>query len=227
MDATIQAQIAIRRRKLGVLIRDARLVQRKNLLECARAVGVSSSVFRAFEEGRKSPSLPELEVIAYYFNLPIQHFWSKDVMSDDGPRTDPLDLSKLASVRQRMVGALLRQKRIEADISLKALSGETGISSGRLKVYELGEKPIPLPELEACLQVLGARIDSFFDQSGPVGQWMTQQLAVQEFLKLPPDMQSFVSQPVNRPYLDLARNLSQLSTDKLRSVAEGLLDITL
>jgi hypothetical protein len=56
---------------------------------------------------------------------------------------------------------------------------------------------------------------------------MTQQKAVQQFLDMPVELQNFVCQPVNRPYLDLARKLSEMSTDKLRSVAEDLLDITL
>jgi hypothetical protein len=84
-----------------------------------------------------------------------------------------------------------------------------------------------LPELEAILAVLGARIEDFFDQSGPVGKWMTEQIAMQKFLELPEDMQNFACQPVNRPYLELAMKLSEMSTDRLRSVAEGLLDITL
>ena len=46
-------------------------------------------------------------------------------------------------------------------------------------------------------------------------------------MELPAELQAFVSQPVNRPYLELAIKLSSMSSDKLRSVAEGLLDITL
>jgi hypothetical protein len=56
---------------------------------------------------------------------------------------------------------------------------------------------------------------------------MNQKKAVQDFLLLPPDLQNFVSKPVNRPYLELAMKLSGMSTDKLRSVAEDILDITL
>jgi hypothetical protein len=66
-----------------------------------------------------------------------------------------------------------------------------------------------------------------FDQSGPIGLWMSRQKAIQEFLQLPPDLQDFVCKPINRPYLDLAIKLSGMSTDKLRAVAEDLLDITL
>ncbi len=223
---SLQTQIALRTRKLGVLIRDARLASRKTLPECARGLGIPTSTLRAYEEGRKSPSLPELEVLAYYLNMPIQHFWSSDALSDDAPRTEHLDLTTLAGLRHRIIGVLLTQKRTNANISIKALSLETGIPQTRLAFYEKGEKPVPLPELEAILSVLGTRVENFFDQNGPIGRWMNDQQAIQEFLKMPPDLRAFVCLPVNRPYLELAQNLSQLSTAKLRAVAEGLLDIT-
>jgi hypothetical protein len=40
-------------------------------------------------------------------------------------------------------------------------------------------------------------------------------------------LQSFVSQPINRPYIELAQRLSEMPTAKLRTIAEGLLEITL
>ena len=224
---SLEAKIAIRTRKLGVLIRDAREVARKSVSETAKAIGISPASLRAYEEGRRSPSLPELEVLAYYLNLPIQHFWTSQTLADDAARTEPLDLVKLAALRHRIIGALLRQKRQQTSISLKALALETGIPQSRLKAYELAEKPIPLAELEAILTVTGGRVENFFDQNGPIGKWMNDQQSIAEFLQLTPELRAFVCMPVNRPYLDLARNLSQLSADKLRSVAEGLLDITL
>jgi hypothetical protein len=51
--------------------------------------------------------------------------------------------------------------------------------------------------------------------------------AVQHFLEMPVELRQFVVMPVNRPYLELAMKLSNMSRDKLRSVAEDLLDITL
>lgn len=224
---SLQLQISIRTRKLGVLIKNARMVARKTVPECAKAIGITPAMLRAYEDGSKSPSLPELEVLAYYLDMPIQHFWGSETLADDSKRTEPLDLKTLASLRHRIIGILLQQRRTVANISLKALSVETGLPISRLKIYETGQKPIPVAELEAILNVIGGRVEALFDQKGPIGQWMNDQQAIFEFLKLPPEMRSFVCLPVNRPYLDLARNLSQLSTDKLRSVAEGLLDITL
>jgi transcriptional regulator with XRE-family HTH domain len=223
----LQAQITLRAKKLGTLIRDARLALRRSTKECAEAINVSNGTFKAYEEGRKAPSLPELETLVYYLELPINHFWSNEALSDDPARTDELDLPRLTELRHRMIGALLRQERMNASLSMKSVAEQTGISTGRLKRYELGERPIPLPELEVLLKILGGRIETFFDQGGPIGQWMAQQKAVQQFLDMPLELQTFVCQPVNRPYLDLARKLSEMSTDKLRSVAEDLLDITL
>jgi hypothetical protein len=47
-----------------------------------------------------------------------------------------------------------------------------------------------------------------------------------KFLELPPEIQQFVCKPVNRPYLELAMRLSELNAEKLRAVAEVLLEIT-
>lgn len=222
----MQAQITLRAKKLGILIRDARLASRRSIKECANAINVTNGTFKAYEEGRKAPSLPELETLVYYLELPIDHFWSNEAISDKPARIDALDLPRLTGLRHRMIGALLRQERLNASLSMKAVSEQSGISTRMLKKYELGERPIPLPELEVLLNILGGRIETFFDQGGPIGQWMTQQKAVQQFLDMPVELQNFVCQPVNMPYLDLARKLSEMSTDKLRSVAEDLLDIT-
>jgi transcriptional regulator with XRE-family HTH domain len=221
------AQITIRAKKLGLLIRDARMTARRSVKECAEAIGIKTGLFRAFEEGIRSPSLPELETLVYYLKIPISQFWSKDIQSESAPPIEALDMPRLVSLRQRMIGALFRQERTNVNMSLRHLAEKTGIPQARLKAYELGTKPIPLPELEIILDVMGSQIEGFFDQSGPVGKWMSDQQAIQKFLDLPDHVQEFVCRPVNRPYLDLAMKLSSMSKEKLRSVAEGLLDITL
>jgi transcriptional regulator with XRE-family HTH domain len=224
---SIQAQVTVRSKKLGVLIRDARLAQRKTLPECAKAVGVSAGICRAWEEGRKSPSLPELEILAYYFDLPMSNFWGKDTRSDNAVSTGGLNLPTLVGIRQRFVGALLRQEREKASLSLREVSEIAAIPVSRLKSYEMGDRPIPLPELEGLMSILGGRVESLFDQNGPIGIWMAEQKAIADFLQIPRELQDFVCKPVNRPYLELAMKLSSMSTDKLRSVAEDILNITL
>ncbi len=220
-------QITIREKKLGLLIRDARMAERRSIKECADAISISPALFRAYEEGRRAPSLPELETLIYYLKLPIKQFWGNETRSDMPAISETVNTAQLISLRQRMVGVLLRQERNKVNMSIRHIAQETGISGSRINAYELGERPIPMPELEVIITVLGSRIDIFFDQNGPVGQWMTNQRSMQKFLELSAEMQDFVCQPVNRPYIELAIKLSDMSKEKLRSVAEGLLDITL
>lgn len=221
-----KSQIVIRTKKLGLLIRDARLAARRNTQECAEAIGVKKGLFRSYEEGRKAPSLPELEALVFFLDLSIDHFWGREVKSESAQPYENLDLPRLLALRQRKIGALLRQERMNASISIRNLAHETGISGARIKAYELGERPIPLPELEILVKTLGGRVESFFDRSGPVGQWMISEEAVQHFLAMPAELREFVALPVNRPYIELAMKLSSMSRDKLRSVAEDILDIT-
>ncbi len=222
-----RTQVMLRAKALGVLIRDARLAKRLSVKECAQALHIKPATFRAYEEGRKSPSLPELEILAYFLDLPLEHFWEKETLSDAPLQTESLNLSLILNLRHRMIGAVLRQERMNAGLSLKTLAERSGLSVARLKSYELGERPIPLPELELLLQIIDAPIEHFFDESGPIGRWMAEQREIQRFLELPFELREFISKPVNRPYLELAMRLSELSTEKLRAVAEGLLDITL
>ncbi len=221
------AQITIRAKKLGLLIRDARTAERRSIKECADAIGVKPGVFRAYEEGRRAPSLPELEALVFFLKIPISQFWGSETISDTPAPLQHEDITRLIALRHRMIGALIRQERTNANMSIRHLSTETGISQSRLKAYELGEKIVTVPELESILSVMGSRIDTLFDQSGPVGEWLSSQQATQKFMDLPAELKEFVCQPVNLPYLELAMKLSSMSRDKLRSVAEGLLDITL
>jgi transcriptional regulator with XRE-family HTH domain len=221
-----KTQITIRTKRLGVLIRDARLAARRSVQECAEAIGVRKSIFRSYEEGVRSPSLPELEALVFFLDLPLEHFWGREIKSAAPSVTQKIDLPRVLSLRQRKIGALLRQERMNASISIRNLAAKTGIASSRIKAFELGERPIPLPELELLVSTLGGRVESFFDRNGPIGQWMLSEEAIQHFLEMPPDLREFVALPVNRPYLELAMKLSNMSRDKLRSVAENLLDIT-
>ncbi|MBT3323075.1 MAG: helix-turn-helix transcriptional regulator [Anaerolineae bacterium] len=221
-----KTQITLRSKTLGALIQDARQASRLSMSECAAAIGVSSGIYRSYESGKRAPSLPELEALSMFFNLPISHFWGTEAISDTPSPIEEIDLARLVGIRQRMIGALMRQERREAGYSMKALAKEAELPPSRIKAYELGERSIPLPELEIMLSILGSGVEKFLDKNGPIGQWMMRQNAIVDFLELPLELQEFVRQPINRPYLELALTLSDFSAEKLRSVAEGILDIT-
>ncbi|TLN18996.1 XRE family transcriptional regulator [bacterium] len=194
--------------------------------ECAAAIGVSPEILKSFEAGEAAPSLPQLEALAFFLDLPIEHFWGSEALSESTLDASLQNPDRLAELRNRIIGTRLQMLRNESGMTLETLAALSSISADRLKTFEEGTSPVSLPELEVIANILETRVESFFDDHGTIGAWRTQQTAIQKFMDLPEQHQQFILQPVNRPYLDLALRLSELSVEKLRGVAEGLLEIT-
>jgi transcriptional regulator with XRE-family HTH domain len=218
-------KLALRNRIIGVLLRRARERANKTKRECAAALGVSTSTVTAYEEGRKPLSLPELEVLAYVLDTPVAYFWERDL--EPAMEEKSLPLHEVLALRQRVVGALLCQARLEAGMPQKELAQVLSCSTSRISAYEHGERPVPLAELELLAQHLHLPIEHFLDnQEGPLGEWHRQEEAWRRFRELPRDAQEFVTRPVNIKYLEVAMRLAQMPAGGLRAIAEGLLDIT-
>ena len=218
--------LQIRNKKLGLLILDARKSLRRSVEECAEVVGVSPEQFQDFEKGGSAPSLPQLELLAHYLNMPIEHFWGQKAFSEGSSSEMPQDIQRLMQLRNRVIGTNLHLARNSAGLSYQEIEQKTGISEDQLKGYEQGAMAVPAPELELLSSTLDVSLERFYDQHSPIGKWRAQQSSYQHFLDLPPEIQAFVTLPVNRPYLELAMRLSELSAEKLRAVAEVLLEIT-
>lgn len=215
---------ALRNRMIGVLLRDARVRAGRTKQECANWLGVPVSTITAYEEGRKPVSLPELEALAFFLDVPVQHFWDSNAQLLSEASAPPVQ--EILAVRHRVIGALLQQARKEAGKSRKDLAQLLGCSVRRITAYEQGEQPIPMAELEVLAGALNRSIEYFLDSSGLIGEWETEQRAFRAFRQLPPEIQEFVSRPINRSYLEVAMKLAEMPASALRQIAEGLLEIT-
>ncbi|MCX8061267.1 MAG: helix-turn-helix transcriptional regulator [Anaerolineales bacterium] len=219
--------IAIRGRKLGVLLRNARQAAHKELNESATILGVSPSIIEAYEMGELSPSLPHLEALAEFYNVPLAHFWGNELLPTDQKNLSPEQIDLIRQIRQRVIGVLLRKSRQERGLSLEEVAEQVGIEPAQLEQYEFGEEAIPLPILEALAIVLQLKINVFFDKERIQRDLSVMDQDWKAFQTLPEELRSFICKPINRPYLDVAKRLSEMSVEKLRAVAEGLLEITL
>jgi transcriptional regulator with XRE-family HTH domain len=222
----VEQRLALRNRIIGVILRDARERAKRTKRSCADALGVSTGTITAYEEGRKPISLPELEILAYVLELPIKVFW--DSMPDtDGEEESNVPLNEVLPLRHRIIGALIRQARLENDLSQNQLAGVLGCSSGRIAAFEYGTRSISVAELEVLSQHLGVPLEYFLDsKTGPIAEWHWRAEAQHAFNRLPREIQEFVIKPVNIKYLEVAMKLSGMGAGELRTIAESLLDIT-
>lgn len=212
----------LRNRIIGVLLQDARVRADKTRKECAALLEVPVSTVVAFEEGRRPLSLPELEVLASFLGAPVTHFWDEQarLLSEEQPESK----GETVRLRQRIVGALLRQARTEEGRTKKELAVALGCSVRRITTYEYGERPIPLAELELLAQAVERPLEYFLDEESNLAARRGDM--VRSFLDLPEEIRDFVARPINRSYLELAMKLADMPAGTLRGIAEGLLEIT-
>ncbi len=217
----------LRQKITGVLVRQARVDAGKSLKDCGLVLGLTSGAISAIEYGRRAISLPEIEMLAYYFGVPLEYFLDGGTEAANTP-AEELPSEELLKLRHRIVGASLRQARLNLDLSQSELSKSIGVSKRKLSQYELGETPIPLVELEAMTEILQVPLAYFLDEGvGPVGEEQQRQREWRRFSDLSPEVRSFVLEPANQAYLQLAMSLSAVPADRLRNIAASLLDITL
>src|SRR5262245_5787002 len=217
---------ALRSRMLGVLMRDARLANGSTEAEVASTLGVSEDQVRDWEYGRESPSLPELETLAYFLGVPVSHFWSTQTLSSQQDERK-VPQQTYNELRDRMIGAMLTTARQDAKLSQEEVARATGLTQEQIAAYEYGLTSIPFPELTSLSTAVRKPISYFLEASDRVGSWLSLKEEYQRFTQLPLEMRLFVTQPVNQAFIDIAIRLSRLKVQELREIAENILNITL
>ena len=193
--------------------------------ECAEALGISPGMYSQCEQGRRGFSLPELEAMAYLFEVPPASLWDDELSSVS--EDEKLPLPQLLALRRKMLAIQFRQCREGAEVSRREMAQLLGCSTYRVSQYERGNRDIPLAELEIVVDACEKRLADFVDEETiPLGQAERQRQTLARLDELPPDVRDFVLNPTHALYLRIAMLLSTMKADDLRQIAETLLDIT-
>lgn len=223
----VSQEIAIRNKIIGLLVKRARLKVRKSQRECAEFLGCSTFMFGQYEHGRRGLSLPQLEALAYLFDVPPPSLWNEEYESPYEQEEDPLPVAQLLLLRRKMLAIKIRQCRQDAGLPQREVGEVLGCSAQMVSQYEWSKRDIPLAELEVIADRCGQTLADFLDeQTIPLGQAEQNRQALALLNELPPDVREFVLKPTNALYLRIALLLSSMKADSLRQIAEMLLDIT-
>ena len=219
--------IAIRNRIIGILVKRARTSAGKDQRECAEFLGCSPYAYAQYERGAQGLSLPQLEALAYFLNVPVDSLWDDAVAPPEEVQEESLPLDQILLLRRKMLAVKFRQCRQAADLSQGEMGELLGCSAHVVSQYEHGVRDIPLAELELAAERCGHSPAEFMDEETiPLAQAEQQRRLIARLEELPPDVRDFVLKPTNALYLRIAMLLSAMKADQLRQIAENLLDIT-
>lgn len=216
----------IRGKMIGVLLRDARLKAGRSLEDCARLLRTTPGVIESWEYGDEIPSLPQLELLAYYLDVPVSHFWGLDTL--EAVRDEKISAQEeYMALRNRMIGALLRLAREDMGKSLDQMAEESGMPVEQITAYEMGEQAIPMHALTVLSNCVKKNIPYFLESHSHLGEWLSLREEWQHFTKLPDDIRRFAANPLNLGFIEIAVMFSQMPADKLRKVGESVLNISM
>ncbi len=215
----------LRGKMLGVLLRDARLSAQRGIAEVAQYLKVDNNTIDSWEWADDVPTLPQLELLAYFFDVPVSHFWGlKTFEAERNGRSSAQ--GEFIALRNRMIGALIRQVREERGMTLYALADKAHLDAAILNQYELGEWAIPLHELSVVSSALEKSLSFFLETSSQIGDLLATRESWKHFNELPDDLRAFAANPQNIGFIEIALAFSLLSSEKLKRIAVSMLDIT-
>jgi len=217
----------IRNKITGVLLRTARLRAQKSVDQCAAALSCDPAFIVQAEEGQDSLTLPQLESLADILDVPLKGLLGEQELPAAPPVPQPLYLQNRMILRRKIIGALLRQARLDGGHTVEEIAAELGCEPEELTRIELGQEPIAWTDLQVLAGMLGLSLDEFVaDGRAPASVQDAADATPTDLAHLSPELRAFVQQPINAAYLRIAVNLSQMPAETLRQFASGLLEIT-
>lgn len=217
---------ALRGRIVGVLIRDARVAKGYTVEHLAKVMDVPESDVIEWEFGRKSPSLPQIELIAYTLEVPASQFLTGTETLIEQVSQRHVDQPEYIQTRDHMIGALIRLQRDQMGYTVEYLAEQAHLDVNLLKQYEFGYQSVPLTHLTNIASVLRVNVSFFMEGSNRVGRFLEAEEVFEHFLEMDPEVRQFVAKPSNHRYIELAMRFADMEIDKLRQIAESILEIT-
>lgn len=223
----VQQRASIRNKIIGILVKRARLEAGKSQRECAEFLGCSPFIFGQYEKGRRGLSLPQLEALAYYFDIPAPSLWDDQFPQPEETAVEDLPLAQITLIRRKILAVQFRQCRQAAGYTQREVGDLLGCSANIVSQYERSKRDIPLAEIEIVAEQCGKTLADFLDEDTiPLGPAEQERQALARLEELPVEVREFVLNPTNALYLRVAMLLSVLKADDLRNIAETILDIT-
>jgi transcriptional regulator with XRE-family HTH domain len=197
----------------------------RSVIECAKLLGISARKYEQYEKGETFPSMPEIEVLAHYWQINPLTLWESADESKKAKILNSEQYQQIIQIRQRILGTYFRLHRSKKGFSLKQMSEMTGLSSGLIKRYESGLKPIPITDLVLINRHLEIELEGLLDQDGQLFEARRDSSRISHFLALAEELQEFVIQPENNEYLRLAMDIKKNGIENLRKLAESILEM--
>jgi transcriptional regulator with XRE-family HTH domain len=132
---------------------------------CAKVINVSVEQYESYENDEGLITLPEIELLAACFGVPISSFFQSEAPTIACQQRLNKDTnSKFKEISHKINQAKLKQKISQQEISIGELGSKSGISSEFLHNYLSGSSPIPAKDLLRMIEVLDQPVSDYYSE---------------------------------------------------------------
>lgn len=152
--------------KIVERIKQIRKLKNRSLHDCAKVLNIQKERYHHFEDGNGVLSLPELELLAIFLEVPLQSFFQdSDLELDQAALLSEEKMPIYKNLRDKIIRTKLNLEIEKKGISLENLNDKTGISLQTLKSYQENGESIPFDHITQITEHLGIPINSLLQDT--------------------------------------------------------------
>ncbi len=212
--------------KIVERIKQIRKLKNRSLHDCAKVLNIPKERYHHFEEGNGVLSLPELELLAIFLEVPMQSlFQDSDLELDQAALLSEEKMPVYKNLRDKMIRTKLNLEMENKGISVENLNDKTGIAMQTLKSYQENGESIPFDHLTRITELLGIPINSLLQNTFESDQEVMKEKN-QEQAQWQPKYQDNREMSVEEetPHMVLLQAVKRLSIKDQAEIAKLLLE---
>ena len=162
-------------------IQQIREAKRRSTSDCAAILGISTEAYAEIENGSTAPSVPQVELLAIFFETSSENLLSdQSIFSDEQSLILNDDIRpRFIVLRNKMISAMLKMAKKNKQISVEDIHQITQIPLDQLEAYEHQEKSMPLDHLFKIASALELPLSTILEQI-----WVSEKIGNEQILDI-------------------------------------------
>lgn len=200
-------------------VREFRNITSKDV---SQLLDIPTSKLSNYEKGKYVPTLPEIESLAYIYDIPISVLFSPEELEELIREPNKQKLCELRNIRRHIISTHINIAFDNSGQSIKELAANTGLPLSRINKYLSNSTEIPFDDLLVLAKALRIDIQQLFDSQSSFGQWQMERSRQLLFSKLPEEIKAYVVTSANSSMIAVTEKIRALDKPALRTLIDAL-----
>lgn len=206
-------------------IKHIRLLKQRSINDCAIFLNISEEQYLKFEEGITPLTLPDIELLAIYFRIPLQTFFNNEPIKDYSIFLLSNEIHpKFIKLRHKMIHAKYAIAKEKRGLTIDDIHQATQIPMEVLHAYDKGDSSIPFDHLLLMSDALATPLEEFFNQESALSEDIDNYYHQRNWRPEYPKEEIKADELEEDPYMHLISALKRIPHEEQAHIAKIIID---